>query len=101
MRGSFRKVVLRRARRATSPHPGVHVISLELPEATDPVSGHALASDPRIDAVLADAQVLGDLVDRHPPIRYVHALAICRPRFDMTPEIPASGSSGQAGFDPF
>jgi hypothetical protein len=50
--------------RSLSPmHPFIDFCALELPEAPDPMPWQTLVRDPRVDRVLADAEVLGNLVN--------------------------------------
>jgi hypothetical protein len=52
----------------TRPHPCIDLVPLELPEAADPMAGHALGGDPRLHGVLADAEVLRDFLYRQPTV---------------------------------
>ena len=72
--------------------PRVDLGHLELPEPADPVGGHVLLGDPGVDAVLGDAEVLGDRVSRHPGLGHVSRLARCSPVF--------AGFTGSEGAGP-
>src|SRR5690606_1022072 len=79
-------VGLARCCSAAAAHPGIDLTCLELPEPTHLVGRHALLGDPRVDGVLGDTEVEGNVVSgqprvghgRSPPTRYRNTRTVQR-----------------------